>query len=396
MRVLVANLGSTSFKYKLYDMPAARVLARGGMDRIGGSGSVHEFCFGEGDEIELECDLPDHAAAIDEALGRLVGPEGVMASTAELEAVGFKAVHAGAVTGVVDLDDDVVERMIAYYPLAPAHNPAYVAAIRQFAAVVPAARLIGCFESAFHGQVPLRRQLYAVPYEWYEQYGIRRYGFHGASHRYAAEKVRELNGPGRLRQINCHLGGSSSLCAIDDGDSRGSSMGLTPQGGVPHNNRIGDLDPFALELVMREEGLSFEQVLQQCSGASGLLGLCGHNDVRDIEARASAGDPRCALAIEVLTTAVRDYLGAYVVERGGREAISFTGGNGENSRTVRQQVLAGLDFLGARLDPERNNQSPDAVAGSCALHADDSGVAIYALRTDEELIVARQTHEFLT
>ena len=396
MKVLVANLGSTSFKYKLFEMPAGTVLARGGMDRIGGSGGGHTFRLGDGDEVQVQCDLTDHAAAIDEAMSRLVGRSGVLASAAELDAVGFKAVHARAITGVVELDEDVVERMISYYPLAPAHNPAYVAAIRQFARVVPEAALIGCFESAFHGQVPLRRQLYAVPYHWYEKYGVRRYGFHGASHRYAAEKVSELIGSNHLKQINCHLGGSCSLCAIEDGVSRGSSMGLTPQGGVPHNNRIGDLDPFALDLVMREEDLTFAEVLAQCSSASGLFGLCGHNDMRDIEEQAAAGDERCALAIEVFTSSIRDYLGAYIVELGGIDAISFTGGIGEKSSVVRQQVLAGLEFLGVRLDLDRNGGSPGGDGGACQLQAADSDVKVYALRTDEELIVARQSYEFLT
>ena len=401
--VLVANLGSTSFKYKLYDMPVGTVLARGGMDRIGADGGVHAYRLGSEEEIEVACGLPDHAAAIDEALLRLAGESGVLTSAAELGAVGFKAVHARAITGVVELDEDVVQRMISYYPLAPAHNPAYVAAIRQFARVVPAARLIGCFESAFHGQVALRRQLYAVPYAWYEKYGVRRYGFHGASHRYAAEKVAELYGvdavaaAGKgLKHINCHLGGSSSLCAIEGGVSRGSSMGLTPQGGVPQNNRIGDLDPFALDLVMREESLTFEEALAQCSSTAGLLGLCGYNDMRDIEERAAGGDQRCALAIGVFTSAIRDYLGAYLVELGGVDAISFTGGIGENSSVVRRQVLANLEFIGVRLDRDRDDQRPGADGGVCELHTVDSDVKICTLRTDEELIVARQSYEFLT
>ena len=192
MKVLVSNLGSTSFKYKVFDMPSARVLARGGMDRIGGEGSVHRYQIGDADAIEQACSLPDHARAIDEALARLVGSGGVLQSIEDLAAVGFKAVHARSISGVVELDDDVVGRMEDFYPLAPAHNPAYVAAMRQFERVAPQARRVGCFETAFHGTAPLRRQLYAVPYEWYEEYGVKRYGFHGASHRYAAEKVIEL------------------------------------------------------------------------------------------------------------------------------------------------------------------------------------------------------------
>ena len=392
MKILVSNLGSTSFKYKLFDMPGGQVLARGGMDRIGGTGSVHTYQLGDGEEIEAQVSLPDHASAIDEALARLIGPEGVLASLEELNAVGFKTVHARAISGVVELDQDVVSRMVEYYPLAPAHNPAYVAAIEQFARVAPDASRIGCFESAFHGQTPLRRQLYAVPYEWYEKYGVRRYGFHGASHRYASEKVIELEGTDQLRHVNCHLGGSSSLCAVKNSVSMGATHGLSPQSGVPQNNRIGDLDPYALDLVMRNEKISFEEILETCASQSGLLGICGHNDMRDIEEGAAAGDERCGLAIEVLTSAVRDYLGAYVIELGGLDVVSFTGGIGEHSTIVRQQILAGLEFLGVELDDTKNQQT----YGEGMLHAADSKVRIYVLRTDEELIVAKQTYEFLS
>ncbi len=391
MKVLVSNLGSTSFKYKVFDMPSARVLARGGMDRIGGEGSFHKYQIGDGEAVEQACRLPDHASAIDEALARLVGEGGVLDSIEELAAVGFKAVHARSISGVVELDDDVVGRMEDFYPLAPAHNPAYVAAMRQFERVAPSARRIGCFETAFHGTAPLRRQLYAVPYEWYEEYGVKRYGFHGASHRYAAEKVVEMEGRNDLRHVNMHLGGSSSLCMIKGGVSLGASHGLSPQGGLPQNNRIGDLDPYALDLVMRNRGISFEEALEICASQSGLLGICGHNDVRDIQEGAAAGDERCLLALDVLATAARDYLGAYAVEMGGLDVISFTGGIGEHSAMVRERILRDLDFLGVQMDVEKN----EAVRGQGTLHAVDSRVRIYVMVTDEELVVARQTYEFI-
>ena len=393
MKTLVANLGSTSFKYKVFEMPTGDVLARGGMDRIGGDGSVHTYQLGDAAQVEQPCKLPDHAAAIDEALARLTGAGGPLTSIADLQAVGFKTVHARAISGVVELDDDVIGRMEDFLRLAPAHNPAYVAAIRQFAKVAPDAPRVGCFEPAFHGNAPLRRQLYAVPWHWYEDYGIRRYGFHGASHRYAAEKVIELEGTDRLRHVNCHLGGSSSLCAVKDGTSHGASHGLSPQGGVPQNNRIGDLDPYALQLVCDREGISLDEALEVCASQGGLLGLSGvSNDLRDIEEAADGGNERCALAIEVFTSAVRDYLGAYVIELGGLDVISFTGGIGEHSSRVRKQVLAGLEFLGVELDAARN----EAVHGEGVLHADGSRVRLRVLRTDEELIVARQTYEHLT
>lgn len=391
MRILVSNLGSTSFKYKLFDMPGAEVLASGGMDRIGDVGSVHKYRLGNGDEEEHSCELPDHAHAIDEALARLTVEGGPLTSVSDLGAVGFKTVHARSISGVVALDEDVIGRMEDFYRLAPAHNPAYVAAIRQFEQVAPGVPLVGCFETAFHATTPRRRQLYAVPGEWVEKYGIRRYGFHGASHRYAVEKVLEMEGTQTLRHVNCHLGGSSSLCAARDGTSLGASHGLSPQSGVPQNNRIGDLDPYALQLVVDAEGISMDEVLERCASDGGLKGICGLNDMRDIEEKAAAGDEQCALAIEVFTSSVRDYLGAYVLELGGIDVISFTGGIGEHSSTVRGQVLDNLEFLGIALDPQRN----EATHGEGPLHAEGSRVRLYALRTDEELIVARQTCQFL-
>ncbi len=371
-------------------MPEEVVLARGGLDRIGGPGSVHTLQLGEGAEVARAVDLPDHASAIDEALARLA-EEGVLAAVEELDAVGFKAVHARAISGVVELDADVVGRMEDFYPLAPAHNPAYVAAIRQFARVAPAARRVGCFETAFHGAMPPRRKRYAVPYAWYQQYGIQRYGFHGASHRYAAEQVAKLAGRADLKHVNMHLGGSSSLCAIQAGVSQGASHGLSPQSGLPQNNRIGDLDPYALDLVMRNEGRPWDEVLAQCANEGGLVGLCGHSDMRDIEAGAARGDERCALAIAVLATSARDWLGAFAVEMGGLDAISFTGGIGEYSAVVRGQILRDLEFLQVVIDAAKNER----VQGEGSLHAAASRVPIYVLRTDEELVVARQTYEFL-
>jgi acetate kinase len=393
VKILVANLGSTSFKYKVFDMPDGRVLARGGMDRIGeGEDSLHKFQFGDTEEVQHTCQLPDHAAAIDEALARLTGDRAPLSSVEALDAVGFKTVHARAISGVVELDDEVIGRMEDFLRLAPAHNPAYVAAIRQFASVAPHAPRVGCFEPAFHGNTPLRRQLYAVPWHWYEEYGIRRYGFHGASHRYAAEKVIELEGTNQLRHINCHLGGSSSLCAVKDGVSQGASHGLSPQGGVPQNNRIGDLDPYALQIVCDREGISLDRALEICASEGGMLGLSGSsNDMRDIEEKAQAGDERCALAIEVFTSSIRDYLGSFVVELGGLDVLSFTGGIGEHSSIVRGQILQGLEFLGVELDPALN----ESVHGEGMLHGPASKVRLRVLTTDEELIVARQTFEQL-
>ena len=392
MKILVANLGSTSFKYKIFDMPSARILGQGAMDRIGSSeDSLHSFSIGNAGIVNQDCNLPDHASAIEEALNRMVGSGKSLETLDELKAVGFKAVHARNISGVVELDDEIISRMEEFFPLAPAHNPAYVAAIRQFENDVPTARRVGCFETAFHGNAPLRRQMYAVPYNWYKDYGIMRYGFHGASHCFAAEKVVEFEKRNDLRHVNMHLGGSSSVCAVKDGVSLGASHGLSPQGGLPQNNRIGDLDPFALDIVIRNEGISFCDALDKCASEGGLLGLCGYNDLRDIQKGADNGDNRCQLALDVLATTARDYLGAYIVEMGGIDVISFTGGIGEKSSVVRSMILKELEFLGIVMDAQKN----EITSGSGFLHTSTSKARLYVITTDEELVVARQTYNFL-
>ena len=392
MKILVANLGSTSFKYKIFDMPSAQVLAQGAMDRIGDSGeSLHSFSIHGGDAVNRECRLPDHASAIEEALNRMVGPGKSLESIDDLKAIGFKAVHARNISGVVELDDGVISKMEDFFPLAPAHNPAYVAAIRQFEKLIRNARRIGCFETAFHGKTPLRRQMYAVPYHWYEDYGIMRYGFHGASHSFAAERVTELEERDDLRHVNMHLGGSSSVCAVKDGVSLGASHGLSPQGGLPQNNRIGDLDPFALDIVIRNEGISFSDALNECASQGGLFGICGYNDLRDIQTGAESGNNRCQLALDVLATTARDYLGAYIIEMSGIDVISFTGGIGEKSSIIRAMILRELKFLGIEMDLEKN----DATSSDGSLHTSCSKASLYVITTDEELVVARQTYNFI-
>ena len=259
-------------------------------------GSVHKFQIGQGEEGAEMVELPDHATAINEPLVRLA-EGGVLESVDDLDAVGFTAVHARSISRVVELDEDAIGRMEDLYPLAPAHNPAYVAAIRQFEQVAPGARRVDCFEGAFHGNMPQQRKFYAAPYACYEKYGVQHYAFHRASYRYAAEKVAELEGHADLRHVNMHLGGSSSLCVVKDGVSQDDSHGLSPQDGLPQNNRVGDLDPYSLDLVMPNEGCYFAEILDQCASEGGLLGICGYNDLRDIQVRAGRGDERCRLAI---------------------------------------------------------------------------------------------------
>src|SRR5262249_54215441 len=276
--------------------------------------------------------------------------------------------------------------------VAPAHNPPYVKAMRLLAEELPEIPLVAAFETAFHQSIPPAEALYAVPLEWAQKYGIQRWGFHGASHRYIAERKAQLPGNRAAKTISCHLGGSSSLCAIDEGYSVANSLGFSPQSGLPHNNRVGDFDPFAIPAIMRATGKTLEQVLDDLTNRSGLFGLsCGYNDLRDIEEDASKGGPVSQQAIDVFVANVRHYLGAYLLLLNGVDAIVFTGGIGENSATIRALVCKDLDWLGIALDRLCN----ESAKGEMAIHSAGSRVQIWIMPTNEELIVARQAKELL-
>jgi acetate kinase len=389
MNLLVANLGSTSLKYRLFRFEAGgeRLLAQGGFQRVTDHGDAIEHCL-----AELK------------AAGHVRGP-------ADLHGVGFKAVHGGAVSGCVAADERVEAALTAVADLAPAHNPPYAAGIRRFREKLPGVPLVALFETAFYQWVPDYASRYAVPETW-RAAGVRRYGFHGASHKFVAERSAELLGradiagmtrrlyqdgprvfPGApLRVISCHLGGSSSVTAICDGVAIGTSMGLSPQSGLPQNNRVGDLDAAAIPFVQRRLKLDLAEVERQLAQESGLLGLSGvSNDVRDIRAAAVAGNRRAEIALEVFVHSIRHWVGAFWFELGGCEALVFTGGIGENNPWLREMVCAGLDSVGLDIDPERN-----APAGADAdVAADGSRTRIFVIPANEELVVARETHRYL-
>ncbi len=392
MKVLVANLGSTSFKYRLFAMDKEELLARGGVERIGSS-QARSYCIIGDTQWEKTGPVPDHAAALESCLQQLTRPEtAVLTSVAELAAVGFKAVHARGLSGVQRVDDRVLAAMEDYNAVAPAHNPIYVRAMRLLLNRFPQLPLVAAFETDFHRTIPPAQRLYAVPYEWAEHYGIQRWGFHGASHRYIATRTAQLLGRQDLRIISCHLGGSSSICAIADGKSRACSLGMSPQSGLPHNNRVGDFDVFALPALLHQTGKSLEQLLEDLACRSGLLGLSGlSNDLRDLEQAAQNGHPRARLALEVFVASIRHYLGAYLLLLGGADVIVFTGGIGENSATIRERVCQQLDWFGISLDAQRNRQA----RGEAPIHAESSRVQIWIMPTNEELIVARQTRDLL-
>ena len=392
MKILVANLGSTSFKYRLFDMDGERQLARGGIERIGSPESRCVVQIGD-KKAEKTLRVPDHAVAVRECLAQLTDPEmGCLKDASEVSAIGFKAVHGGCVTGVQRVTKDLLCAMEEMNDVAPAHNPPYINAMRLLNERLPEIPLVAAFETGFHRDMPLGSRYYAVPYDWAE-FGVRRYGFHGASHRYIATRTAELLGTDRLRIISCHLGGSSSLCAIRNGQSVANSMGMSPQTGLPHNNRVGDFDPFALPVIMRRTGKTLEEVLDMLANQSGLLGLSGvSGDVRDLSEAAKAGNQRAKIAFEVFATSVRQYLGACLVELGGADVIVFTGGIGENQADFRSLVLRDLEELGIVLDPEVNRTAK----GEMKVSAATSRVQVWIVPTNEELIVARQARQLLS
>jgi acetate kinase len=371
-KILVANIGSTSFKYRLLQMPDLTVLAQGQVERIGQPGE--------------EC--PDYDAAIARCRDGIVGEGRPLEALSDLSAVGFKAVHAGPLSGARLVDDQVLEAMEEYAFLAPAHNPPYVAAMRAFRRSVPEVPLVALFETAFFDQLPEAVTTYAVPYAWRKELGIRRYGFHGASHQAASEKAQELLKRRDLRHISCHLGGSSSLAAIRNGVAVDCSFGMSPQSGLPHNNRTGDIDVFAVLRAMKKKGYGVDEVAEILASRSGLAGISGGSgDVRDLSQAAAAGEARARLALDVFVDATRRYVGAFLVRLGGVDVLTFSGGIGENSAEVRAAACEGLSAFGIELDVARNR----VARGEARISTDSSSAAILVIPADEERIVARAT-----
>ncbi|QDV84152.1 acetate/propionate family kinase [Planctomycetes bacterium TBK1r] len=403
MLVLVANLGSTSFKYRLFEMTDdgaiddiqnARCLAKGAVERIGDAQSKCTVEIGDWSN-ELTMSVPDHGVAVQACLDQLTDPEnGAIENASQVAAIGFKAVHGGRLSGVFVVDDQVLDAMAEMNAAAPAHNPPYIAAMKTLQARFPDLPLVAAFETDFHQTIPPARKEYAIPRQWADEFHIRKWGFHGASHRYIAFRSAEILGRQDARVISCHLGGSSSITAIENRQSVQTTMGMTPQTGLPQNNRVGDFDPFALPLILQRTGLSLDEALQELASKGGLLGLSNHSgDIRDVEQAASEGNTQAQLALDVFIEEIRRYLGGMLVALGGADAIVFTGGIGENDTLVRSRVCAGLEQLGIVVDSSANESLRDRTndLGEASFHAGDSKTQLWVIPTNEEVIVARQT-----
>lgn len=391
MKILVCNAGSTSLKFKLFDMPGEQVLCTGHVERVGSAEAAFRYsnCL-TGTCLRMDGqNIPTYSQGIELFLNCLLSPtHGVLCDIAEIARVGFKTVLAKGFYGIHELTDEVLLAMEAYLMVAPAHNGPYLEAIRQFRRILPAAKLVGAFETAFHTTIPLERRLYGVPYEWYERYGIQRMGYHGASHSYVADTVAaQKGGTGRL--ICCHLGGSGSICAIENGKSVDNSFGFSLQTGLIHANRTGDTDAYLFPYLLNQ-GLTAEEIIRGMDKRGGLLGISGvGNDLRDIRQAAEAGNSRAQLAIDTYCNGIVKYIGAYYAELGGLDNLAFTGGIGENAGFVRAAVCRGLRHLGIELtDWEQSTCG----CGVRIISSEESRVTVWVIPANEELGVARKTY----
>lgn len=392
MKILVCNAGSTSLKFKLFNMPGDQVLAEGRVERVGSSDSaIFHFRKPDGFRIDREgLSIPTYTEGIQMFLDCLLDPgHGSLKELKELERIGFKTVLSKNYYGIHELTPEVLRGMEEYLVVAPAHNIPYLEAIRQFQKLTPDAMLVGAFETAFHQTIPLERKVYGIPWEWHEKYGIERMGYHGASHSYVSETLTELYGS-TGKTISCHLGGSGSLCAIDEGKSVDTSFGLSLQAGLIQSSRSGDMDPFIIPYLLKE-GVELDEILEGLTKHGGLLGISGvSGDLRDVTAAAEQGNERAQLAIDVFCNGIVRYIGAYYAELGGLDHLVFTGGIGEHGTNVRRIVCDQLRHMGVLLDPEKNVSCTENVV----ISAPDSPVKIHVIPANEELGVARKTYAY--
>ena len=389
MKILVSNVGSTSLKFKLYDMPSEAVLCEAKVERVGSDhDAIYSYKDANRDEKREGCSVPGYTEGIRLFLSDMSG----VCGEDEIAAVGFKTVLAKGYYGIHELTDEVIAAMREYLFVAPAHNGPYLEAIGCFREIMPGARLVGVFETAFHTTIPPERTLYSLPYEWYERYGIKRMGYHGASHSYVADTLKSRYGS-TGRSVSCHLGGSCSLCAIEDGLSVDTSFGFSLQTGVMHANRAGDIDSYIVPYLLNE-GISMDEILYGLSKNGGLLGVSGvSNDLRMVQAAADEGNERAKLAVDMFVNQIVKYAGAFTAELGGLDNLVFTGGIGENSVAVRERVCSALSFLGLELDSSTNN-APNS--GVREISSPNSRVRALVIPANEELGIARRSYELIS
>ncbi len=391
MKILILNAGSSSLKYQLIDMDGEKLLAKGLVERIGIEGS-HINQKANGQVFDATAPMANHTEGIQWMLKALLDPEkGALKSMDEIGAVGHRVLHGGErFTASVRVNDEVKEAIKANIPLGPLHNPANLMGIEACEKVMPGTPNVAVFDTAFHQTMPPKAYLYGVPMEYYEKLHVRRYGFHGTSHRYVSKRVCEFLGVDRTktRVITCHLGNGSSMCAVENGKCIDTSMGITPLEGVIMGTRSGSMDPAVVQYICNNEHISVDEMLTICNKKSGLLGISGlSSDMRDIDKAADEGNERANIARDMLVYGIRKYIGSYAAAMNGVDVIVFTAGIGENNCALRERVMQGFEYLGAKLDPAKNAGCRE----EAVISTDDSKVKICVIPTDEEIVIARDT-----
>ncbi|WP_034756211.1 acetate kinase [Rossellomorea vietnamensis] len=390
-KVIAINAGSSSLKFQLFDMPEETVITKGLIERIGLNDAVFNITVND-EKREEVTDIPNHEVAVKMLLEKLTG-YGIINSLDEIEGIGHRVVHGGEVFNEsVLITDEVINKIEELSDLAPLHNPANLTGIKAFQSVLPTVPAVAVFDTAFHQTMPESSFLYSLPYEYYEDFGIRKYGFHGTSHKYVSQRAAEMLGrpEEQVRLISCHLGNGASIAAIEGGKSIDTSMGFTPLAGVAMGTRSGNIDPALIPFIMEKTGSTADEVLNILNKKSGMLGVSGFSsDLRDIEMQASEGNERAELALEVFANRIHKYIGSYASRMYGVDAIVFTAGIGENSTLIREKVLQGLEFMGVYWDPARNQ-----VRGKEAfVNYPHSPVKVMIIPTNEEVMIARDVVE---
>lgn len=398
MKILVLNCGSSSVKYKLIDTENDTVMAEGGVEKIGLPDGFLKYKLSDGSKAIRELGLVDHKGAVKAVLDILTDPEvGCIRSYSEIGAVGHRVVHGGEkFSKSVLLTDEVLQQIKDCYDLAPLHNPANVTGIEAVEEILPGVKQVGVFDTAFHQTMPAKSFMYALPYKYYKEDGVRRYGFHGTSHRYVSQRVCEILGVdiNKEKIITCHVGNGGSITAVLYGKSVDTSMGLTPVEGLMMGTRVGDVDPGALTYLMKKHNLSADELQKIINKESGVLGVTElSSDMREIEAADKAGDPRAHLALEMYEQRITKYIGAYAAEMGGVDIIVFTGGVGENQTGLRSNVCRPLGFMGVELDEQLNMTTRGT---ETVISAPSSKVKVVVVPTDEEMMIARDTRDIVS
>ncbi len=396
MKVLVINCGSSSLKYQLIDMTNEELICKGLVERIGIEGSVIEHKRPNAEKFVLEVPMKDHKEAIGHVIDALVDKDhGVISDMSEIGAVGHRVAHGGEYFSKSEIiTPEAKEEIKKLFTLAPLHNPANMLGIEACMEAMPGTPMVAAFDTSFHQTMPKESYMYALPYEYYEKYGVRRYGFHGTSHRFVSEKAAKMLGRDieDTKIITCHLGNGSSITAVKGGKCFDTSMGLTPLEGMVMGTRCGDVDPAAITFIQEKEGLDPKATDAMMNKKSGLLGLSGvSSDMRDVQKAAAEGNERAQMTLDVFVHRVKHYIGAYAAEMDGVDAIVFTAGIGENDTLSRKLIMDGLDYLGIEMDPAKENvRGEDAL-----LSTEDSKVKVFLIPTNEELVIARDTYSIV-